>query len=356
MSIDTTSKIPNNVNLADDRALNRALEHWLPNYLAWWNEMGPDGTQGFDVYLRTAVSVEPSGWAHFDHVKMPDYRWGIFLAPQVAERKIHFGEHIGEPAWQEVPGEHRAKPSPHHRHARATPSPRPSTATTPRPDLPVALRLAQPLPGQRRGRPPPVGDGVPPHRYFGRDGREEADALLERRSGRHRQPANPRRLQREDARLARVLHVHVLHRPRRQVPAHALAESGFDPLARTTRFMLTEEAHHMFVGESGRGAHPAAHGRGHEGARQPTIREAARRRRDRPADHPALSQLPLLGDDRPLRRRPVVERGDVLRRGLKGRFEEGKRADDHRLHDATYACSRSPTASSSRSRRRCSMR
>ena len=26
---------------------------------------------------------------------------------------------------------------------------------------------------------------------------------------------------------------------------------AFDPLARTTRFMLTEEAHHMFVGESG---------------------------------------------------------------------------------------------------------
>ncbi|MFL5318091.1 MAG: benzoyl-CoA 2,3-epoxidase subunit BoxB, partial [Myxococcaceae bacterium] len=31
----------------------------------------------------------------------------------------------------------------------------------------------------------------------------------------------------------------------------ALAESGFDPLSRTTRFMLTEEAHHMFVGETG---------------------------------------------------------------------------------------------------------
>src|SRR5438093_10331495 len=31
----------------------------------------------------------------------------------------------------------------------------------------------------------------------------------------------------------------------------SLAESGFDPLSRTTRFMLTEEAHHMFVGESG---------------------------------------------------------------------------------------------------------
>ena len=31
----------------------------------------------------------------------------------------------------------------------------------------------------------------------------------------------------------------------------SLAESGFDPLARTCRFMLTEEAHHMFVGQTG---------------------------------------------------------------------------------------------------------
>src|SRR5262249_33638695 len=31
----------------------------------------------------------------------------------------------------------------------------------------------------------------------------------------------------------------------------SLAESAFDPLARTCRFMLTEEAHHLFVGESG---------------------------------------------------------------------------------------------------------
>src|SRR3546814_12183222 len=31
----------------------------------------------------------------------------------------------------------------------------------------------------------------------------------------------------------------------------SLAESGFDPLSRTCRFMLTEEAHHMFVGETG---------------------------------------------------------------------------------------------------------
>jgi len=33
----------------------------------------------------------------------------------------------------------------------------------------------------------------------------------------------------------------------------ALAQSGFDPLSRTCRFMLTEEAHHMFVGQTGLG-------------------------------------------------------------------------------------------------------
>src|SRR4029078_6833962 len=33
----------------------------------------------------------------------------------------------------------------------------------------------------------------------------------------------------------------------------ALAESGFEPLARTCQFMLTEEAHHMCVGDTGLG-------------------------------------------------------------------------------------------------------
>ena len=42
--------------------------------------MGPQGFQAVDVYLRTAISVDASGWANFGHVKMPDYRWGIFLA------------------------------------------------------------------------------------------------------------------------------------------------------------------------------------------------------------------------------------------------------------------------------------
>lgn len=33
----------------------------------------------------------------------------------------------------------------------------------------------------------------------------------------------------------------------------SLAQSEFDPLSRTYRFMLTEEAHHMFVGKTGVG-------------------------------------------------------------------------------------------------------
>ena len=84
-------KIPNNVNLSDDKALQRALEHWLPNYLKWWREMGPEDSLELQVYLRTAISVDASGWAHFDYVKMPDYRWGIFLASTAQDRTMQFG-------------------------------------------------------------------------------------------------------------------------------------------------------------------------------------------------------------------------------------------------------------------------
>ena len=100
-------RIPNNVNLDQDKKLQRALEHWLPNFINWWHEMGPEGFQTKEVYLRTAISVEPGGWANFDYVKMPDYRWGIFLEPPRADAKVGFGDNRGMPAYQEVPGEFR---------------------------------------------------------------------------------------------------------------------------------------------------------------------------------------------------------------------------------------------------------
>ena len=66
---------------SSNKRLLRALEHWQPAYLDWWRDMGPQGFQDqHQVYLRTAISVDAAGWAHFDYVKPPDYRWGIFLA------------------------------------------------------------------------------------------------------------------------------------------------------------------------------------------------------------------------------------------------------------------------------------
>ena len=87
--------IPNNVDLAHDRRLQRALEKWQPAFLDWWQTMGPEGFQLDKIYLRTAVAVDPKGWAHFEHVKMPDYRWGIFLTPHDEQRMIGFGDNLG---------------------------------------------------------------------------------------------------------------------------------------------------------------------------------------------------------------------------------------------------------------------
>src|SRR5205807_7304833 len=107
-AIDYAEKIPNNVNLVGDRTLQRALERWQPQFLQWWHEMGPNDFEGANVYLRTAVSVDAQGWAHYGAIRMPDYRWGIFLADPVVERKIGFGDAMGQPAWQQVPGEYRS--------------------------------------------------------------------------------------------------------------------------------------------------------------------------------------------------------------------------------------------------------
>src|SRR5438067_1763550 len=108
LNVDYDGLIPNNVGLSADPRLRRALESWYPGCLNWWRARGPEGFQDKLVYLRTAISVEPEGWAKFGYVKMPDYRWGILLAPAVEGRTIPFGAHQGEPAWQEVPGEYRA--------------------------------------------------------------------------------------------------------------------------------------------------------------------------------------------------------------------------------------------------------
>ncbi|TMA43740.1 MAG: benzoyl-CoA 2,3-epoxidase subunit BoxB, partial [Deltaproteobacteria bacterium] len=188
-AVELHETIPNNVNLSSDKRLRRALEEWQPHFLAWWREMGPDRFREDAVYLRTAVSVDASGWAHFDYVRMPEYRWGIFLAEPVADRRIGFGNDYGKPVWPEVPGEHR------------------NTLRR----LIVTQGDTEPASVEQQRR---LGASCPSlydlrnlfqvnveegrhlwamvyllHTYFGRDGREEARDLLERRSG---NPDKPR--------------------------------------------------------------------------------------------------------------------------------------------------------------------
>src|SRR6201997_2104218 len=251
MALDYREHIPNNVDLGDNRALQRALEHWQPGFLGWWKEMGPAASAGADVYLRTATAVDETGWASYGMVKMPEYRWGIFLSDRVPDRRIGFGDALGEPAWQQVPGEHR---STLRRIIVTQGDTEPASVEQQRllgmtaPSLYDLRNLFQVNVEEGRHLWAMV---YLLHRYFGRDGREEADALLQRRSG---DPNNPRILtafnEKTSHWLAYYMFTFFTDRDGKFQLA-ALAESGFDPLARTTKFMLTEEAHHMFIGESG---------------------------------------------------------------------------------------------------------
>jgi benzoyl-CoA 2,3-epoxidase subunit B len=334
--IDYSEKIPNNVNLSEDRTLQRALEHWQPNYLKWWQDMGPEGSPDFDVYLRTAVSVDPAGWAHFDYVKMPDYRWGIFLAPAEAGRQVNFGEHKGEAAWQEVPGEYR---STLRRIIVTQGDTEPASVEQQR-----HLGLTAPsMYDMRNLFQVNVEEGrhlwamvYLLHRYFGRDGREEGEALLERRSG---DADNPRILTAFNEKtpdwLSFFMFTFITDRDGKYQLA-ALAESGFDPLSRTCKFMLTEEAHHLFVGESGVAR-----------AIQRTCDVMVQHQTDDPAKLRALGVIDLPTIQRYLNFHFSVttdlygsevssNAANFYTTGLKGRFDEAKIGDDHQLGAATY--------------------
>jgi len=252
-SIDYSQKIPNNVDLSSDKRLQRALESWQPDYIDWWNSVGPTDFNANDIYLRTAVSVERDGWAHFDYVKMPDYRWGIFLTPYEGERKIGFGDHYGEDAWQSVPGEYRNWLR---RLIVTQADTEPASVEQQRelghtaPSLYDLRNLFQVNVEEGRHLWAMV---YLLQSYFGRDGREEADELLERRSG---NPDHPRILGtfNEPCEEWLSFFCFTMFTDRDgKFQLLALAESGFDPLARSCRFMLTEEAHHLFVGQTGVG-------------------------------------------------------------------------------------------------------
>ncbi|MEZ4363772.1 MAG: benzoyl-CoA 2,3-epoxidase subunit BoxB [Kofleriaceae bacterium] len=250
-SLVSDEKIPNNVNLSSDRRLQRALEAWQPQFLSWWQEMGPVGFQAKDIFLRTAVSVEAEGWAHFDYVKMPDYRWGIFLEPKQEGRTHGFGDFQGQPVWDEVPGEFRnllrrlivtqgdTEPA-------SVEQQRNLGATAP--SLYDLRNLFQVNVEEGRHLWAMV---YLLHTYFGRDGREEAEELLARRSGDQDKPRILGAFNEPTTHWLSFFMFTMFTDRDGKYQLSALSESGFDPLARSCKFMLTEEAHHMFVGETG---------------------------------------------------------------------------------------------------------
>jgi benzoyl-CoA 2,3-dioxygenase component B len=332
-SVDYQEQIPNNVNLSDNRRLQRALESWQPAFLDWWKDMGPHGFQDKDVYLRTAINVGAEGWANFDYIKMPDYRWGIFLAEPEPDRTIGFGENLGQPVWQEVPGEHRADLR---RLIVVQGDTEPASVEQQRqlgktcPSIYDLRNLFQINVEEGRHLWAMV---YLLHAYFGRDGREEAEGLLERRSGDEDKPRILGAFNEPTPDwLSFFMFTYFTDRDGR-FQLSALAESGFDPLARTTQFMLKEEAHHMFVGTAG-------------------LNRVVQRTCDLMKEHDsddlsdaggiglAMLQrylnfhysvsLDLFGGE------TSTNVANYYTAGLKGRFQEANRQDDHKLESTTH--------------------
>lgn len=339
LNVSYDTQIPNNVGLSNDRRVLKALEKWHPGYLNWWNDLIPEQFQKSLVYLRTAVSVDPKGWAKFNYVKMPEYRWGVLLAPQVEDRKIPCGEHAGEAAWQEVPGEYRAMLQ---RLIVIQGDTEPASV-----EQQKHLGLTAPsLYDLRNLFQVNVEEGrhlwamvYLLHKYFGKNGREEADDLLRRSSGSEEAPrmlgafneATPDW-------LSFFMFTYFTDRDGK-MQLESLAQSGFDPLSRTCRFMLTEEAHHMFVGETGVGRtiQATCDAMNKAGISDPfeinkirdlgvidlpTIQKKANL-------HYSLS-LDLFGSE------VSTNAANAFNAGIKGRYQEIKLDDDHKLQGDKY--------------------
>ena len=339
VNVSYDTMIPNNVGLSNDKRVLKALEKWHPGYINWWNGLGPSGFQDSLVYLRTAISVDPKGWAKFDYVKMPDYRWGILLAPQVQGRTIPCGEHAGEPVWQEVPGEYRAMLR---RLIVIQGDTEPASVEQQRhlgktaPSLYDLRNLFQVNVEEGRHLWAMV---YLLHKYFGADGREEADDMLRRQSG---SDEAPRMLgafnEATPDWLSFFMFTYFTDRDGK-MQLESLAQSGFDPLSRTCRFMLTEEAHHMFVGETGVGRVIQRTCEAMKAAGLDDPHDVGKVRALGVIDLPTIQKklnlhyslsLDLFGSE------VSTNAANSFNAGIKGRYQEVRIDDDHRLQGATY--------------------
>ncbi len=313
-SIDYGERIPNNVDLANDRRLQRALESWQPKFLQWWQDMGPELPHR-DVYLRTAVAVGRDGWAHFDHVVLPEYRWGIFLAEREPGRAIGFGAHQGEPVWQQVPGEYRSELR---RLIVIQGDTEPASVEQQRhlgmtaPSLYDLRNLFQINVEEGRHLWAMV---YLLHAYFGRDGRDEADALLSATPG---SSDAPRILGAFNEPTADWLSFFMF--------TYFTDRDGKFQLGTLKRERLRPAVAHLRVHAQGGGPpHVRGRHRGRPGGaahRRADARARHRRhpqpRRHPPGHHPAVPQLPLQRLARPVRRRDLEQRRRLLHRRAQG--------------------------------------
>jgi benzoyl-CoA 2,3-epoxidase subunit B len=261
---------------------------------------------------------------------MKEYRWGIFLAEPDPDRRIAFGQHKGEPAWQKVPGEYRAELR---RLIVIQGDTEPASVEQQRnlgataPSLYDLRNLFQVNVEEGRHLWAMV---YLLHAYFGREGREEAAELLRRNSGSTDAP--------------RILGAFNEHTPDwlsffmftyftdrdGKYQLGTLKESAFDPLSRTCEFMLKEEAHHMMVGTTGV-----------DRVVERTAQVMVASDTDEVAAHGAIPlqviqkylnfhysvSLDLFGGE------TSTNVANYYTAGLKGRWLEERRGDDHKLAD-----------------------
>src|SRR6516164_9476068 len=302
---DYAEKIPNNVSLADDRRLQRALESWQPDFLSWWETMGPTlPTQ--DVYLRTAINVGREGWAQFGFVPMRDYRWGIYLAEL---RRLIVIQGDTEPASVEQ-----------QRNLGAS-----------APSLYDLRNLFQVNVEEGRHLWAMV---YLLHAHFGREGREEATELLHRNSGSADAPRILGAFNEETPDwLSFFMFTYFTDRDGKY-QLGTLKESAFDPLSRTCEFMLKEEAHHMMVGTTG--VDRVVERTAQLMASHDTDEVAARGGIPLPVIQKYLNfhysvSLDLFGGE------TSTNVASYYSSGLKGRWQEDRRKDGHVLTEAVTA-------------------
>jgi benzoyl-CoA 2,3-dioxygenase component B len=170
------------------------------------------------------------------------------------------------------------------------------------------------------------------HAHFGKDGREEAEELLKRNSGDFDSPRILGAFNEETTDWLQFFMFTYFTDRDGKYQLGTMKESAFDPLARTCEFMLKEEAHHMFVGTTG--------------VQRTVERTAALMAEHGTEDLWQHGAIPLTVIQKYLNFQFSVSMdlfgsetssnvAKYYTAGLKGRWMETRRKDDHLLHDLT---------------------